>query len=498
MPADPRPDVPRARIRVLVDEPPREDGQYVLYWMTSARRTAHSFALDRAVGLALELDLPLLILEGLRVGYEHASDRLHAFVLQGMRANADAAAAHGATYYPYVEPRAGAGQGLLRALAEQAAIVVADDYPTFFLPRMLASAATQLDTRLEAVDANGLLPLSATEHEHRRAYDFRRFLQRELPEHIHDRPLTDPLALLADRPAAVVPERVRETWPPASPELLDATAEALAELPIDHTVEPVASYTGGLPAARARLDAFLAEDLPTYGERRNDLAEGSGASRLSPYLHFGHIGSHEVFEAIVRQEGWTPDVLVAGSKGARAGWWKMSPGAEAYLDQLVTWRELGFHYARHRPDHRTYAGQPQWARTTLSDHANDERPYLYSRAEFDRAETHDELWNAAQRELVTMGRMHNYLRMLWGKKILHWSASAEEAAATMVALNDRYALDGRDPNSYSGIFWVLGRFDRAWGPERPIFGKIRYMSSANTRRKLRVKPYLEQFGAALS
>jgi deoxyribodipyrimidine photo-lyase len=150
----------------------------------------------------------------------------------------------------------------------------------------------------------------------------------------------------------------------------------------------------------------------------------------------------------------------------------------------------------HQADHTSYESLPAWARATLNTHALDPRPQLYSLAQFEAADTHDPIWNAAQRELVQTGRIHNYLRMLWGKKILHWSASPPEALDTMMTLNDRYALDGRDPNSYSGIGWVLGRFDRAWGPERPVFGKIRYMSSDSTRRKLRLSNYLQRFGAA--
>jgi deoxyribodipyrimidine photo-lyase len=148
----------------------------------------------------------------------------------------------------------------------------------------------------------------------------------------------------------------------------------------------------------------------------------------------------------------------------------------------------------HRADYDRYESLPAWALATLGAHASDPRPQLYSLAQFEAGDTHDPIWNAAQRELVETGRIHNYLRMLWGKKILHWSASPREALEIMIVLNDRYALDGRDPNSYSGISWVLGRYDRAWGPERPVFGKIRYMSSAATRRKLRLNAYLQRFG----
>jgi deoxyribodipyrimidine photo-lyase len=172
----------------------------------------------------------------------------------------------------------------------------------------------------------------------------------------------------------------------------------------------------------------------------------------------------------------------------------MRPEAESFLDQLVTWRELGYNLCSHRDDYDHYASLPDWAKHTLAVHASDERPYLYSLEQFEQAATHDPLWNAAQRELVREGGLQGYLRMLWGKKILHWSRTAELALHVMIELNNKYALDGRNPNSYSGIFWILGRYDRAWGPERPVFGKVRYMTSESARRKLELRRYLATFG----
>ena len=174
----------------------------------------------------------------------------------------------------------------------------------------------------------------------------------------------------------------------------------------------------------------------------------------------------------------------------------MSREAESFLDELVTWREIGFNMTSHRDDYDRFESLPDFAKATLRKHADDPRPHLYTREQLDEARTHDPLWNAAQRQLVREGRMHNYLRMLWGKKVLEWSRTPEEALETLVHLNNRYAVDGRDPNSYSGIFWVFGRYDRAWGPERPIFGSVRYMSSENTARKLDVEGYLRRYGSS--
>jgi len=195
----------------------------------------------------------------------------------------------------------------------------------------------------------------------------------------------------------------------------------------------------------------------------------------------------------MKVEGWSLGDFSHRADGRRSGWWRVGEDAEAFLDQLITWRELGFNFCSQRDDYDQYHSLPAWARSSLETHSRDFKPHLNSQDDLEAAQTHDRVWNAAQMQLVTEGRMHNYLRMVWGKKILEWSPSAQEALDVMIELNNKYALDGRDPNSYTGILWVLGRYDRPWGPERPIFGKIRYMSSENTVKKLRMRNYLAKF-----
>jgi len=484
--------VPDVRIRPANALPVRPDGEIVLYWMTAFRRTRWNFALDHAIAHARALGKPLVVLEALRSGYRWASDRLHRFVLDGMRDNAARFAGGPVRYYPYVEPSWTDGQGLLAALARHACVVVGDDYPAFMLPRMVAAAAAQVPVRLELVDANGLLPLRAAPQVFATAYALRRFLQRALPERLLEMPVPDPLEGLRLPPAPALPDALRRRWPEAGPDVLSGTPGVLGALPIDHAVAPV-EYAGGEWAGRARLEAFLDGQLAEYADRRNE-PEADATSRLSPYLHFGHVSVHEVFAELAQREQWSPARLAPRGRGARSGWWRMREAAEAFLDQIVTWRELGFNLCWQRSDYDEYASLPDWARRTLAAHEQDRRGHRYGLERFEAAATHDPLWNAAQRQLVREGRIHNYLRMLWGKKILEWSPSPDAALAVMVELNNRYAVDGRDPNSYSGIFWVLGRYDRAWGPERPVFGTIRYMSSENTARKVRVKDYLRTYG----
>jgi deoxyribodipyrimidine photo-lyase len=483
------------RVRAVIDLPPAADGDYVLYWMIGARRPTWNFALDRSAEWARHLGKPLLVLEALDCTYRWASDRLHRFVLDGIRDNRDAFARAGVAYYPYVEPAAHAGRGLLHALSARAAVVVTDRAPVFRLPALVSAAAPGMRVRFEEVDGAGLLPIDASPagHVFPTAYAFRRHLQKTLGRHLNTRPRAGGVEPGELPPPPAVPQDVLTRWPAADDALLDGRA-ALDGLPIDHSVAP-APFRGGSRAAAACLEDFVEQRLAAYGDERNH-PDDDASSGLSPYLHFGHVSPHAVVTRVLRREGWKLSRLTKTATGAKTGWWGASAAAEAYLDQIVTWRELGLNMSARRPDFDRFESLPPWAILTLDKHAGDARPHLYSLDAFTRAATHDPLWNAAQRQLVTEGRMHNYLRMLWGKKILEWTRSPREALDVMIELNNRFALDGRDPNSYTGIFWVLGRYDRPWF-ERPIFGSVRYMTSASAARKLHLKTYLARFGPAL-
>ncbi len=482
--------VPEVRLRAVNDRPIRLNGEFVVYWAIAARRRRANFALQRAVELANQLHRPLLVVEALRCGYRWASDRLHAFVLQGMADNRDDFAAAGVTYWPYVEPEAGAGKGMLAALGEHACAVVTDDFPCFFLPRMVAAAGAALPVRLEAVDGNGLLPMRVGDKVFGRAFDFRRFLQKALPAHLADLPAGDPLRGFG-QPAAELARGFAKRWPQASDELLAASAAALALLPIDHEVGAV-ELRGGAVAAGKALRTFLDDRLPRYGDERSH-PDADCASGLSPYLHFGHLSAHQVFAGLAKHEDWQRSKIKPTTGGQR-GWLGMSETAEAFVDEFVTWRELGYNYCWQRDDYEDFESLPEWAQKTLGEHAADPRQYVYSLDEFAASATHDAVWNAAQRQLRETGVLQNYLRMLWGKKVLEWSRSPVEAMAVLIELNNRYALDGRNPNSYTGISWVLGRYDRPWAPKRDVYGVIRYMSSANTVKKLKMKRYVQRWG----
>lgn len=483
--------VPTVRIRPVSDRPARPDASYVLYWMVGSRRLRSNFALQRAVECAREWRKPLIVLEALRCDYPWASDRLHHFIIDGMADHAEALAGSPVAYLPYVEPARGAGKGLLARLAADACVVVTDDFPSFFLPRMIAAAGRTIEARLEAVDTNGLLPMRATDKVFLTAYSFRSYLQGAFRDALGEWPADIPFD---DLPTATIPADVLAHWPATPADTLRSPASLVASLPIDHSVARVETR-GGPRAADAALARFVSERLPRYVDDHSH-PDTQATSGLSAYLHFGHISPHDIFAAVMTADRWTSRKLGTGRRGQREGWWGASKPVEAFLDQLITWRELGYNMCAWRPDdYDQFDSLPPWARATLDQHALDPRPYVYTRDQFLHAATHDPVWNAAQRQLRETGTCHNYMRMLWGKKILEWTSSPDEALETMIDVMNRLSLDGRNPNSYTGYCWTLGRYDRPWGPERPIFGTIRYMSSDNTVRKLRMKEYLAAWSA---
>ena len=480
------------RVTQANDQPVNQHGAYILYWMTAFRRTKWNFALQRAVNLAVQMQKPLVIIEPLRVNYRWASDRFHRFIIEGMQSNQQSFADHCVTYLPYVEPKTSASRGLLEKLGNHSCCVVTDDYPCFFLPTLIRRVKKQLTTRLELVDSNGLIPIRLADKTFTVAHSYRRWMQKNIEQHLDQVPLPDPLQGIS-LPKLDNEELINhlQAWPSAK---LDHLLEpnGLCSLPIDHSVPALENMRGGETEASERLETFLQDRLELYDTDRNH-PDFEATSRLSPYLHFGHLSAHQFVRRIFEQEKWSPSRLGVPN-GKNHGFWNLSTSAEGLMDQLVTWRELGFNFAaRHPREMDRYESLPNWAKTSLETHAEDQRPHLYTLQDFENAQTHDEVWNAAQRELVQTGMLHNYMRMLWGKQILHWSPSPKEALKTLIHLNNKYALDGRDPNSYSGIFWVLGRYDRAWGPKRPVFGSVRYMTSDSAKRKLKMKKYLQRY-----
>jgi len=475
-----------ARVRRVNARPESAGGDYVIYWMQAARRLDHNHALDHALAESGRLGKPVVVYEGLRLDYPWASLRLHRFILEGMQANAQAAEALGLDYWPWVERRPGEGRGLLAGLAARAALVVTDDFPCFIVPGQTEALAARVEVAVVAVDTGSVVPLSRLGATVSAAAHLRPRIHRAFAEAWEHRAAARP------RVPATATRTLAPPFEPAPLADLDALIETL---PVDRSVPPVAATPGGGLAARRGLADFVAQRLRGVAEGRSHPAAPTLAhqSGLSPYLHFGHIAIEEVVERVLMSTGeWSPAVLNAHAVGRRENFFCRDADVNSFLDEALTWRDLGLHWhrARRADTASLETALPAWARATLGAHAADRRAYTYTRAEWEAGATHDPLWNAAQRELVATGTIHNYLRMLWGKKVIEWSRTPEEAYATLVHLNNKYALDGRDPNSYTGILWCFGLFDRPWAPERKVLGTVRYMSSENTAKKFKLGPYL--------
>ncbi len=447
------------RTTVLQEGEPNPKARYVVYWMQVFKRASHNHALNVAVKLANELNLPLVVYEGLKYYYPWANDRIHTFILEGVNEKRKEFAGRGIRYLFYLQKFKTDPKNTVARLAQEAAAIVTDDFPCFIVPEHNRRICEQVSIPVYAVDANGVIPLSAFSKEEFAARTIRPKIKRLLPKEITPEPN---VALKVRHPRLEVdcPETKFE----------DAEIHALvARCDIDHTVPPSPLYRGGSKAGHDRLGHFIKKILPHYHESRNEPSV-DGTSRLSSYLHFGFISVQEIAHAV--QQAIAP----AAAK-------------DAYLEELIVRRELSFNLTRFNTEYDSLDALPPWVHTTMHEHREDKRETI-SESKIEAAETYDELWNATERELVQTGELHNYVRMLWGKKIMEWRPTYEQSFTLMEHLNNKYGLDGRDPNSYAGILWCFGKHDRAWGPERPIFGKMRYMASHSMARKIDAKKYI--------
>ena len=477
----------QSRLVRLNGHPIDKSGDFVLYWMQMQRRFSSNHSLDYAIKCADELGKPLIVYEGLRLDYPWASARLHRFIIEGMRDNAAAAAKLGFTYWPYVETPQQPARGLLRRVAGRAALVVTDDFPCFIIPSQSASFASKMARAVIAVDSNSVVPLRLLGDAPYAAAHLRPRIHKAFAEAFDHR------SVLKPKPPRFDGSKIKPGFE-LTP--LDDPKALIARLPIDQKVEVVEGRAGGSVAARAQLKLFLKKGLPVYAEHRSEPMPPSAmhGSGLSPYLHFGHISIEEVVAATLDATGgYTRSRLHLEVAGKREGFFGDDKNANSFLDEALTWRDVGYVWHVHRrEDTRTLeSALPRWAWATLHMHSGDKREFTYDLAAWESASTHDPLWNAAQRELVATGSIHNYMRMLWGKKVIEWSRTPDEAYQTLVHLNNKYALDGRNPNSYTGILWCFGLFDRPWAPQRKVLGQIRYMSSANTAKKFKLGAYLD-------
>ena len=435
-----------------------QSGEYVLYWMQAAQRVAHNEALQVATAEANALGVPLVVCFALTPHYPAANWRHYRFLLEGL---VDVQRALQARDIPLVV-RLADPPDLAVTLGQRAALVVVDRGYLRTLNAWYRSAAARLERPLLQVETNVVVPVGAVSQK-------TEYAARTIRPKIHRR-LLEFLPLQAD-------EWPRHQAPlDLGPSLDLADVEAIGNtLGADRTVRPSALYSGGEHEALHRLDNFISHRLDHYAEQRNDPALDA-LSNLSPYLHYGQVSP--------REAAWRAQQIGG-------------PGADALIEELVVRRELAINYCVHEPQYDAFAGIPDWAKRTLAAHASDPRPFLYSCRELEQAATHDAYWNAAQREMVLTGKMHGYMRMYWGKKVIEWSSTPGEAFGTLVYLNDRYEFDGRDPNGYAGIAWCFGKHDRPFG-ERPVLGNLRYMSASGLKRKFDIDAYVARIDALAS
>ncbi|WP_109486642.1 deoxyribodipyrimidine photo-lyase [Occallatibacter savannae] len=453
------------RVLVRRDGPPRPDSRCVVYWMQRAMRIHENPALDFAIDVANHLGLPVVVFFSVIPNYPNANLRHYHFMQQGLRDVELDAAGRGVGFVLRRHP----DNSLEKFLEEvQAAILIGDENPCREPERWRQTLSRKLKLPYWTVDADVVVPSVVFGRDWFLLQHMRPHLKQALPKFL------------------VPPRSPKPQHPWQKPKSLESFSLdqdiTSGFKSLDRSIGPVDTFTGGTHAALKHLRDFVAHGLNNYDEKRNH-PEINGTSRLSPYLHFGNIGPLTIALAVERAH--------AEGKAPR-------PACDRFLDQVIAWRELSVLFVKYNPNYDNWECAEPWARQTLVEHAADPRSHRYTFEQLERAETHDDLWNAAQRQMVHHGWMHNYLRMYWAKMILEWAPDPARAYEWAVILNDRYELDGRDPNGYQGIAWaIVGKHDRPWF-NRPVFGLIRPMSGASTAKKFDSKAYIEQYGSNAS
>ncbi len=439
------------RVKVL-NRKPIQKGGYVLYWMQASQRAEYNHALEYGILKANELRLPILVFFGITDRFPEANERHYTFMLEGLREVKESLQQRGIQMVIlHKPPEVGAVE-----LARQAAMVVVDRGYLRIQRGWRAYAAQQMDCPLIQVESDVIVPAEeAPPKEEYSAATFRPKVTKKLDRFLvplkENHPVKGSLSLDFDSFD------------------ISGLEKAISMLPIDRSVKRVSYFQGGTSQARSHLQAFLQAKIDDYPEFRNDPTRDT-LSHMSPYLHLGQISPLFITLKALETE---------------------SPGREAFLEELNVRRELSMNFILYNQNYDSFVGVPEWAQNNLRAHQKDGRPYLYNLEELEKAKTYNPYWNAAQKEMVITGKTHGYMRMYWGKKILEWSRTSEDAFRTVIYLNNKYELDGRDPNGFSGVAWCFGKHDRPWG-ERPIFGNIRYMNDKGLKRKFDADEYVKK------
>jgi deoxyribodipyrimidine photo-lyase len=448
-----------ARVTVRRGGVPAKEGKCVVYWMQRAQRGRDNHALDKAIAVGDALGLPVVAYFAGISNFPHANLRHYAFLNRGLWDVEEDCAERGVGFVMRRHPH----EDHLKFFSDvDAAFVIGDENPMREPEKWRVHVAQHVKVPFWTVDADVIVPSKLLEKAQFSAAVARPRLYRALPEFLTE--YKNPKAQhMWKTPHGLHADDVRE----------DMTR---GWKDFDRSVKPVEAWTGGHKAAMERLHTFCDKMLESYDKDRNH-PEKDGTSKMSPYLHYGHIGPQTIMLAVDAAAKKNP---------------KLRDAAESYKNELVAWRELSVNFVRYQPEYDSPECADKWARETIAEHDKDQRETLYKLPQLEKGETYDELWNASQLQMVKYGWMHNYMRMYWAKKILEWTPNVGIAMKVAIYLNDKYEIDGRDPGGYAGIAWsMLGKFDRTWF-DRPIFGKRRYMSGASTGKKFDSKTYMKQ------
>jgi len=436
------------RIRPL-NQKLQVNGEYILYWMQASQRAEYNHALVYAIRKANQYNLPVIVYFGLTESFPDANESHYVFMLEGLKETRQTLRDMG---IGMIIERTSPEIGVLNQ-AKKASMVVCDRGYLKIQKQWRSFVANNIDCPLIEVESDVVVPVKiASPKEEYSAATLRRKLIPILHRYLHE-----------------IPEEIPkiDSTKLVSPGLdIENPGDVSTDLEIDHTVKPVRDFFGGTKQAKHHLDTFIRNKLETYHDLRND-PNADSQSNLSPYLHFGQISPLYIALEISEYQGL---------------------GVDAFLEELIVRRELSMNYVHYNQAYDSFSGLPDWVQRTLNEHRGDAREYIYTLDEFEHSQTHDLYWNAAQNEMVATGKMHGYMRMYWGKKILEWTASPEEAFSIAVKLNNKYELDGRDPNGFTGVAWCFGKHDRPWS-RRPVFGSVRYMSAAGLKRKFDIEKY---------
>ncbi|MBN1974787.1 MAG: deoxyribodipyrimidine photo-lyase [Sedimentisphaerales bacterium] len=446
--------IQKERIQLLNNEKIR-DGKYVLYWMQAAQRSEYNHALEYAIRNANKLNLPVLVFFGLTDDFPEANLRHYYFMLEGLKKVRESLALKGIQMIVRIQSP---DEGVIE-LSDNAAFVIVDAGQLRIQRQWRQRAADKVECPLFEVETNLIVPVEeASEKENFSAGTLRPRITKQLGKYLVPLIQTNPKL---DSPGLKIKSLDMED--------ID---KVISKLNIDKSVSIVDSFRGGADEAEHYLRDFINNKLDKFHTLRNDPCEDY-VSNLSPYLHFGQISPLYIALEVSKVK---------------------SPGKDAFLEELIVRRELSHNFVYYNRKYDTFACLPDWAKRTLNLHRKDKREYIYTKDEFEKAQTHNPYWNAAQKEMVITGKMHGYMRMYWGKKILEWSRNPQTGFKIALELNNKYELDGRDANAFAGVAWCFGKHDRAWG-EREVFGKIRYMNAAGLKRKFDPDAYVEKINA---